>query len=268
MPHLSAFILSFSPDLIPYYGVELSGIRYSSIRGVNNRIKEMSSHTSARLPRWRRSILPDIQIRREGTVPVNQVLIAIHESRENVISVVRQGAPMTYSIELLSGNNAHQWEEFNAHSREGTLFHNLRWKEILEEEFGLKLKYYLIRDDRKVIGICPFIARSVGLFQGLESILHSEYTNAILDDSFDASQMDHLLSTGAVPLLCYDIFNSLKERDHTKVNLMSGNIHSLSTFNSGFNPQLVPYYGADYSRLRYRILKGLQERIYRHASTG
>jgi len=187
-------MLSFSPDLIPYYGVELSGIRYSSIRGVNNHIKEMSSHTSARLSRRRRSIFTGIQIRREGTVPVNQVLIAIHKSRESIISVVRQGAPMTYSIELLSGNNAHQWEEFNAHSREGTLFHNLRWKEILEEEFGLNLKYYLIRDDRKVIGICPFIARSVGLFQGLESIPHSEYTNAILDDSFDASQIDHLLS--------------------------------------------------------------------------
>jgi len=81
-----------------------------------------------------------------------------------------------------------------------------------------------------------------------------------------ASSPEHL-STGAVPLLCYDIFNSLKERDHTKVNLMSGNIPSLSMFNSGFNPQLVPYHGADYSRLRYRTLKWLQERIYRDAST-
>jgi hypothetical protein len=52
---------------------------------------------------------------------------------------------MTYSIELLSGSNAHQWQEFNARSIEGTLYHDLRWKKILEEEFDLKTKYYLIR---------------------------------------------------------------------------------------------------------------------------
>lgn len=46
MAHLSAFISSFNPDLIPYYGVELSGIGYNIMRRVNNRIKDMSSRTA------------------------------------------------------------------------------------------------------------------------------------------------------------------------------------------------------------------------------
>jgi len=84
--------------------------------------------------------------------------------------------------------------------------------------------------------------------------------------SWSAASSPELLSTGAVPLLCYDIFNELKERGHTKVNLMSGNIHSLSTFNSGFNPQLVPYYGVDYPRFKYRIFKKLKDSVHSESS--
>ncbi len=86
--------------------------------------------------------------------------------------------------------------------------------------------------------------------------------------SWSAASSPEHLSTGAVPLLCYDIFNSLKERDHTKVNLMSGNTPSLSMFNSGFNPQLVPYYGVDYPRLRYRLFKKLKEGMHPEGSIG
>lgn len=73
---------------------------------------------------------------------------------------------------------------------------------------------------------------------------------------FAAASPEHL-STGAASLLCYDSVNSLKERNHRMLNLMAGNMPHLSAFISGFNPRLVPYYGADYPRLRYRILKRL-----------
>lgn len=44
--HLSAFIASFNPDLVPYYGVELSRARYSIMRRVNNRLKGLTSRTA------------------------------------------------------------------------------------------------------------------------------------------------------------------------------------------------------------------------------
>jgi len=101
---------------------------------------------------------------------------------------------MTYSIEALSESNSNQWEDFNHQSREGTLFHGIVWKTFLEDEFALKTRYYLIRDDQKVIGICPSIEHSVGYFRGLNCLPHSEFNNLILDDSFDSSRINDLLS--------------------------------------------------------------------------
>lgn len=67
-----------------------------------------------------------------------------------------------------------------------------------------------------------------------------------------ASAQEHL-STGAVPLLLQEIFLELKEQNHPLVNLMSGNTTQLSSFISGFNPHLVPYYGVEYAGLKYNI---------------
>ncbi|KLK89304.1 hypothetical protein SZ63_02445 [Methanoculleus sediminis] len=78
---------------------------------------------------------------------------------------------------------------------------------------------------------------------------------------FAAASPEHL-STGAATLLCYDNVNSLKERNHRMLNLMAGNIPHLSAFISGFNPRLIPYYGAEYPRFRYRILKRLKDGVY------
>lgn len=76
------------------------------------------------------------------------------------------------------------------------------------------------------------------------------------------------LSTGAASLLCYDDCCSLQERDHGMINLMAGNIPHLSSFISGFNPRLVPYYGADYPRLRYRIVKRLKNSVSLGGASG
>jgi hypothetical protein len=136
---------------------------------------------------------------------------------------------MTYSIELLSGSNVHQWQEFNAHSREGTLFHDLRWKKILEKEFDLETKYYLIQDGREVVGICPFISQSAGFYQGLKNIPHSEFTNVILNDSFDASQIDPLLSlfTTECSFLHIDTYNPDILNNITYSNLLGGDVGNM-----------------------------------------
>ena len=78
---------------------------------------------------------------------------------------------------------------------------------------------------------------------------------------FAAASPEHL-STGAASFLCYENVNSLKERSHRMLNLMAGNIPHLSAFISGFNPGLIPYYGAESPGLRYRILKRLRDGVY------
>jgi len=101
---------------------------------------------------------------------------------------------MTYSIEALSESNRHQWEDFNNQSREGTLFHSIKWKKILEDVFKLKCQYYLIRGDKEVVGICPFVEHSAGPFRGLNGIPNSEFNNMLFNDSFNADRFSDLLT--------------------------------------------------------------------------
>ncbi|MBT0732277.1 GNAT family N-acetyltransferase [Methanoculleus bourgensis] len=86
--------------------------------------------------------------------------------------------------------------------------------------------------------------------------------DAKMAHSWSAAAAPEHLPTGAASLLCHDTFTSLKERGFSAINLMAGNLPHLSTFISGFNPGLVPYYGVDHTRLRYRILKRLRESRY------
>ncbi len=102
--------------------------------------------------------------------------------------------PMTYSIELLSESNAHQWEEFNDQSREGTLFHSLKWKRLLEDVLHLKLRYYLILNGRNVVGISPWIEESILNFRGLVSIQHFETNSIVLDEAFNTDHFNKILS--------------------------------------------------------------------------
>ncbi len=85
--------------------------------------------------------------------------------------------------------------------------------------------------------------------------------DAKMAHSLFAAAAPERLSTGAATLVCYETVNSLKERNHRALNLMAGNIPHLSAFISGFNPRLIPYYGAESPGLRYRILKRLRDGV-------
>lgn len=48
--------------------------------------------------------------------------------------------------------------------------------------------------------------------------------------------------SGAVTLLLYEIFKSLRERSFKEIDLMAATMPNLANFIAGFNPRLVPYY--------------------------
>ncbi|RXE55852.1 hypothetical protein ABH15_06425 [Methanoculleus taiwanensis] len=73
--------------------------------------------------------------------------------------------------------------------------------------------------------------------------------------SWSAASSEEHLSMGAASLLCYDTFTGLSNLGVRRINLMGGNMTQLSSFVSGFNPDLVPYFGVEYSRPKYAILK-------------
>ncbi len=77
-----------------------------------------------------------------------------------------------------------------------------------------------------------------------------------------ASSEEHL-NSGATSLLLCEIFNDIKNRNYTSINLMAGNFAHLSAFITSFNPNLVPYYGVELHNNKYKLLKGLKTRLTR-----
>ena len=74
-----------------------------------------------------------------------------------------------------------------------------------------------------------------------------------------AGSHSSLRKTGATSYLLYHIFNELKEKGFTEVNLMGANTPHLAMFLTGFNPKLVPYFSVKKTNLLANIL----EKAYR-----
>jgi hypothetical protein len=69
-----------------------------------------------------------------------------------------------------------------------------------------------------------------------------------------ASHTEHR-KTGAPSLLLFREFQDLKNRGIKEYDLMSANIPQLASFNSSFNPTLVPYYAVEKSTLKFDIAR-------------
>ncbi|MDD5093325.1 MAG: GNAT family N-acetyltransferase [Dehalococcoidia bacterium] len=70
-----------------------------------------------------------------------------------------------------------EWEDFVAKSPQGTFYHTLAWRNILEKCFNVKPHYLVVRDsNREMIGLCPFVIRKeLALIRVLDSLSYSDY---------------------------------------------------------------------------------------------
>lgn len=101
---------------------------------------------------------------------------------------------MGYSIEKLSEENAEAWDAFNNRCLEGTFFHTTRWKGLLEDVLKIDLRYWIIRRGQEVVGILPFMNRTIGFLKGLEPIPYSEFNSILLYDGFNPGDLNEVLA--------------------------------------------------------------------------
>ena len=87
-------------------------------------------------------------------------------------------------VEPLSDGN--EWEKFVATSPEGTFFHTLKWKEVLEKSFPYESLYLAIRDSNgKLIGVCPFfISKKLWPFKVLDSLPNSDLGGPLIKEEY------------------------------------------------------------------------------------
>ena len=98
-----------------------------------------------------------------------------------------------YHIEKLNDNNAAKWEEFNINSNEGTFFHSLKWKQILENTSNYKTHYFLLFKNSSVFGIFPFAEHKIHVFKGLFPFQFSGHNNSIIRDFNDPSTIEYII---------------------------------------------------------------------------
>jgi hypothetical protein len=77
-------------------------------------------------------------------------------------------------VEPLS--NEDEWQSFVAGCPEGTFFHTLKWKEVLEKSFNVEPLYLVVRNSkREMVGLCPFVIwKELKLFKVIDSLKNSD----------------------------------------------------------------------------------------------
>jgi CelD/BcsL family acetyltransferase involved in cellulose biosynthesis len=98
-----------------------------------------------------------------------------------------------YHLERLSEENAKRWEEFNAASPDGSLFHSLRWKRIAEQRTRAPRHYFLLFRNDAVVGLFPFFENTIYGFRGLGPASYPMSLHAILKDNRDPSAVQYVI---------------------------------------------------------------------------
>jgi len=133
-------------------------------------------------------------------------------------------------VEELCLDNEKDWKEFNEKTYDGSFFHTLKWKSILERSFGYKSHYFLVYYKDRVIATCPFYESSLKGFKGLMPLPNSDYHHILVDKQ----NFNHLVAK-TITNKCHDI--SKKNRlSFILINTLSKEIKD--NFNE---PNLFPF---------------------------
>jgi len=115
-----------------------------------------------------------------------------------------------YRLERLAPKNEQIWDEFNASSPEGTLFHSLRWKQIAENLSGTPGEYFLLFKDDEIFGLFPLTEHVIRGFRGLISASYPQSLHVLLRDHRDPLALPFVVEelagmengTGPISFVC------------------------------------------------------------------
>jgi hypothetical protein len=116
-------------------------------------------------------------------------------------------------VEELKNNN--EWEEFLYTSPNGTFYHSLKWKEVIERSFPHCALYLTIKDvNGRLVGICPGFIQNTMHIKAYNSTPYSDYGGPVI--------IQHFIRQGFLSLL--DFFQNYYSKEsiaYTKVCLMN-----------------------------------------------
>jgi len=86
-------------------------------------------------------------------------------------------------VEQLKDNS--EWVEFLQASQEGTFYHTLEWKDVIEKSFPYSAIYLVVKDiNGTVVSICPGFVVKTGPLRTYVSIPHSDFGGPVIDKNY------------------------------------------------------------------------------------
>lgn len=97
---------------------------------------------------------------------------------------------LSTTIRLYTPSDQTAWDDFVLNHPQGTFFHLIGWKNVIEKTFGHKSYYLLAQDGPKIVGILPlFVVKSFLFGKSLTSVAFGAYGGVLAQNGQSAQSL-------------------------------------------------------------------------------
>jgi hypothetical protein len=80
--------------------------------------------------------------------------------------------------------NEEEWQDFVQTIPTATFYHTLEWKRVIQRTFGFVPAYLTVRDQGRIVGVCPGFITAVGRLRIYASLPNSDYGGPIFNSDY------------------------------------------------------------------------------------
>lgn len=80
--------------------------------------------------------------------------------------------------------NEEEWQDFVRAIPTATFYHTLEWKRVIQRTFGFVPAYLTVRDQGRIVGVCPGFITAVGRLRIYASLPNSDYGGPIFNSDY------------------------------------------------------------------------------------
>jgi hypothetical protein len=77
-----------------------------------------------------------------------------------------------------------EWQDFVQAMPTATFYHTLEWKRVIQRSFDFVPAYLTVRDQGRIVGVCPGFITAVGRFRVYASLPNSDYGGPIFNGDY------------------------------------------------------------------------------------
>lgn len=172
---------------------------------------------------------------------------------------------MNTKVELLTDDNKTKWEDFVSLPNNAGIWHTLKWKEIIEKEYGFKSYYLMAINDLKVCGILPlFQVKSMITGNRIVSLPFSYNCGPIADSDSSFTLLTNEAKILAEKLKCeyleLKMRTNLPDESIKKNQLIESKFYYTSVLSLSEDPEVI-WNNMDPRRTRWAIRKAEREGV-------